>query len=458
MSQEGVYQLMENSGGNFVLSRKSLGKLIFDKGGKLLRITNNKGIAIKYLYEGERLIEISHQNGRKIDLHYHEERLVKIIGPGNKTIDFEFNSLGLNTTSSVGNCKTSYHYDNQQHLCSMIAPKGNVIFKAEYDDYHRIKEISYGKDLSFKKEYVIAKKRSKTIMPDGRTSIVQYDNQNRVVKQIDAMGNSTNFEYQPGLKSNKPLYIRNKLGHVEENHYDKAGNICYRKNAKGEEWHFLYDENNQLIGIKKPSGWGEYYVYDQGKLTHCYHYADLKLDQNGKPNGQIEYYLDYATHYDYDQLTGELLCVTDAEGVKKSFLYDENGLPIRMQVSEGCFVENTYDKRSRLRKKQIGQCHYTYQYDQLDRLVKVITSSGEINYDYDFNGNITAIHDQKGNVTTFVYNERDDLIKVVDTDGGELHYEYNEFGQLKKMTYPNHLIQKVEYDSLNRTSKQILEF
>ncbi len=458
MSRDGAYQLIENSGGNFVLFRKNLGKLVFGKLGKLLRIIDNRGIELKYFYEGDRLIEIAHQDGRKIDLHYNDERLVKVVGPGNKTINFECNPIGLLISSSEGKSKTLYKYDSQQHLCSMVAPKGNLIFEADYDDYHRVKEISDGKGLSFKKEYMLAKKRSKTTMQDGRTSIIQYDNHNRVVKQIDSMGNSINFAYREGLKFGKPLFITNKLGHVEENHYDQAGNLSYRKNANGEEWHFLWDEDNQLIGVKNPSGWGEYYVYDQGKLTHCYHYANLKLDQNGKLTGQIEYYMDYVTRYDYDQQTGDLLSITDAEGVEKKFFYDENGLPIRMGVSEECFVENSYDNRSRLRKKQMGKRLYTYQYDQLDRLAKVSSSSGEISYDYDFNGNIIAIHDQKGNPTAFEYNERDDLVKVTDAEGGELLCEYNEFGQLKKMTYPNHLIQEVEYDPLNRTSKQIFKF
>ena len=453
--QDGVYQLIEINHAGYVLFQKNLGSVAFDSEGKLTTIADMRGYAIHFSYQGACLKRMVHQDGRKIDLHYQGDRLVQVEGPGNKVIQFECNQNGQLISSNMGGHVTTYDYDQEQHLRKMTSPKSDVIFRAKYDSYHRIKEICFGKRAYGKQDYNLGEKRSKITLKDGSESTTQYDDRYRKTECIDALGYALRFKYHPTKNFGKPIAITNKLGYKTRYRYDNAGNISQLKNANKDVWYFLYDADNHLIATRNPTGNGEFYVYAQGKLTHCFHHASLELNDKKQLTGNVHYDPNIVTHYHYDGQTGDLLAVTDPEGVEKKFTYDSNGLPITRELSPGCSIENTYDERSRLRKKQMGKAVFTYEYDDLDRIAKVIAPSGDIQYEYDGNNNVTAIHDQRGNTTLLEYNDLNNLVKVVDAEGGVILYEYNEMNQLKKVEFPNHLIKEIEYDSLHRPIKQI---
>ena len=73
----------------------------------------------------------------------------------------------------------------------------------------------------------------------------------------------------------------------------------------------------------------------------------------------------------------------------------------------------------------------TYEYDCLDRVVKIIGSQGETKeYTYDATGNVTSATDALGNKTSYEYTLVGELSKVIDALGNEAIYTYNEAGQL----------------------------
>ena len=91
-----------------------------------------------------------------------------------------------------------------------------------------------------------------------------------------------------------------------------------------------------------------------------------------------------------------------------------------------------------------------YQYDLMDRLVKVENPDGSwIEYSYDRVGNKTSVKTTNGK-TTYEYDALNRLVKVTDALGNETMYTYDSVGNRKSIINANDTITEYEYDKLNR--------
>ncbi|PCJ53306.1 MAG: hypothetical protein COA79_22940, partial [Planctomycetota bacterium] len=123
-----------------------------------------------------------------------------------------------------------------------------------------------------------------------------------------------------------------------------------------------------------------------------------------------------------------------------------------------------------------------YEYDSLDRVVKVISDFGNRNIEsvtqYNLTGQATGTvfagltsgntFDSIGRVKTSVqdpneiyfvsmtydYDEQDRQVKVTDHRGNEMTYEYDEYGNQEKMTGFRGIVTTSEYDDINQLVKQ----
>ena len=94
----------------------------------------------------------------------------------------------------------------------------------------------------------------------------------------------------------------------------------------------------------------------------------------------------------------------------------------------GEYVEYAYDDSCRLTSVKTLYGTTSYEYDKLDRLVRVVDRNGYATvYEYDENGNRSAVKYTNGIVVSYDYDEVNRLIseKALDKQGGLVaQYEY----------------------------------
>ena len=90
------------------------------------------------------------------------------------------------------------------------------------------------------------------------------------------------------------------------------------------------------------------------------------------------------------------------------------------------------------------------------RISSYTSPEGTVSFDYDDNGNAWRVRDSHGNITrTFDVLNR--VTSYTDTYGNTIGYEYDEVGDLRKLTYPDNTYVSYEYDE-NHNLKKVTDW
>ena len=94
------------------------------------------------------------------------------------------------------------------------------------------------------------------------------------------------------------------------------------------------------------------------------------------------------------------------------------------------------------------------EYDTIQRLKKTTDAlSGEVDYAYDTEGNITSISDQRDNATSYIYDGFGNLIQESSPDAGVIVYHYDSADNLIRKIDARGIETQWTYDALNRITQ-----
>lgn len=430
-----AFFLLENSDGTFAFSTFKA-HLLFDPAGKLIKMQGKAGMSIDYAYDGPQLIAISQQGENVIHLEYQEEKIVRALGIGGKAINYLYTPNGqLKEVCDSEGTILRYSYDKENHLTTIFDAKGNRVFEANYDIYHRaINKTIQG--TGFKQDFSLSERRAK-IEGSNKFFLEQHFNEHyRPQKIVDALGRQLDLTYT-GAAGPSQTIDNNGVEIIYE--YDQAGHPTRIKDAYRGERMFVFDAHGNCLLESDGMETLTSYCYDkQDRLTKIYHPPFMR----GKAS--------CTTTFHYDEVTGGLVAIEYPGEIKESFLLNENGLPIEICYGNGITAKRTYDTRSRLVEVSEAGNVLHYSYDGRDRLTKIASSLGAIFYSYDQNNNVVSKTDLLGCTSFFEYDEQDHLIRVIDPLGGVSTYEYNAFGHLTYIHLPNGSIRELRYDEFQR--------
>jgi len=400
-----------------------------------------------------------------------------------------YDELGklLTITDALGNV-TRYEYDDNRNLVMQEDANGNRV-TYDFDANDRLTDISRIVDVNTSRHtqniYDVAGNLLETIDPKDQHTAFEYNVLNLLATKtysnhVDPIfPHILRIEYDYDLNDNT-IEVRevkrisntgdpaqDEMGETTTMQYDNLNRLAEIHNTDGKTIQYGYDSNGNRTSLTGPDNLVTGYVFDamnrliqtdaaEGSTIHTYHPDGLPL-QTIYPNG-------IRTENDYDNAGRftEIRHVDDQETIlfRLGYTYDGNGNPLTQTFAgPGTPSETTgftYDITDRMtqadypnegildyiydavgnRLTEIGTdpldsispVNRAYEYDTLDQLIRVsdlADPSGNVDLEYDFNGNLIR-KTTNGVSLNFGYDIRDQLTSTGDIlHGGNILFDYD---------------------------------
>ncbi len=259
--------------------------------------------------------------------------------------------------------------------------------------------------------------RIKTTYPDGTTASSAYDARGRVTSQTDQNGYTTSYAYDG---ADRLTSVTDALGNATSYTYDEVGNLTLVTDANTNVTRYDYDDFGRVIKTTNALGQISEFTYDSmgniltatdyaGKqTTYAYDNFD-RISSKTTSDGTVSY-----SH----TVDGKLSSVQDSTGIT-TFTYNGMDGLSKVVYPDGNYVEYSYDDGNRLTKTSTAYGETAYEYDLLERVVRVVGRNGLATVcEYDANGNRSAVRYANGITVTYEYDEVNRLIneKTLDKD------------------------------------------
>ncbi len=446
------YQLITVDGYTFDLN----------EGFTIERITTPTGHTLTYTKEG-----IIHSGGMSITFERDaNDRIEKILLPDNTSISYEYDeNSDLIVHKDQLQQGTEFTYNKSHGLLDIIAANGVRVVRNEYDE------------------------------------------QGRLIAQIDADGNRLEFTHE--LDANRQL-VKDRRGNMQVLTYDSMGNVLTQTNALSETITRTYDDDQNVLSMTDGEGNTTAWTYDgnRNKLTETnalnhtvnYSYGNFnRLLTEDDPDGvrllTNEYSIDgniekstnalgEVSNFTYNASLGELASLSDDIGTQAAFTYkkygdafyigsktDADGVVTQYQrdamgrelsetmtrtlangTAESLVTQYEYDDKGRLVKTIDPMGYETRtEYDVFDNETAMVDELGRrTEMDYDTRGNHTQTRYPDGMQITKTYDAESNLISETDRSGRVTQYEYDAANRLVKTTYPDASTMRQEYDKAGR--------
>ncbi len=416
---------------------------IEDWNGNRVQITRNGSGAIT---------QITDAANRTATLTYNQAGQCTLLTvPGGGQIHFDYSGENLvQSIDLIGN-RTSYTYNSDQFMTSMITEGRPWLFTWSNSNGHDyVSSVTdpqgaithYGINTLIQDTY-----RTQVTDPTGRTFVYQYpsghylesDRPQSTKITSDTEGRPVEI-YQHGT-SNHPRTLEydgngnitkmiDYTGGVHTYTYNERNQVTQYVDALNNTWAADYDDHGNRTRIQSPAGRIYQYAYNaQGKLT-----------QEIDPEGNI-------TRYSYDSL-GNLKTVTDAEGAVTTYLYDSLGINLTGVTDPlGNTTTFAYDANQRLTRITHPDGTYREYYYDCCAQTGVRNENGEVRTvtrtpslkvtrETDYLGNTTvntydaagrkvSSRDPQGRITRTKYNELGLAASVQDALGDSVFWTYN---------------------------------
>lgn len=344
-------------------------------------------------------------------------RITNITDPQGKSIQYKYNARGelISKTDREGQV-ASFNYALGHLLVDYTDPRGIKVAKQIYDDNGRLVAQIDADGNRTELGYDEANNRQTVTDRLGNKTTYVYDNQGNITEIIDALGKSTRYSYDA---LGNETQVVDSLGNAINKTFDaQTGMILSEKDPLGNTTAYSYDSTNktQLKSVTNP-------------LNATTNYGFFR----GLPNS-IQEPLGRSTSIGYDA-TGNFISLNVA-GQKDSFVYNSKGQRISQTDAAGLTTKYTLDGNGRETgsswdRTDAGGNKQTIQtYRTLDGEGRALTET-----------------DPTGAVSKYQYNGADKVTQEIDPLGRITKYDYDAHARLIKTTYPDASFIATGYDA-----------
>ncbi|BAX59554.1 RHS repeat-associated core domain-containing protein [Burkholderia stabilis] len=323
-------------------------------------------------------------------------------------------------------------YDDKDQMVRTIDPNGHV-WQRKYDDVGNVVEeidpleratkYSYN-DKGLPTQIIDAKGGSKALEYNDAGQLTsytdcsakktewRYDGIGRVIEMKDAAGGAVAYGYGP---NGQLAEIRSPAG-VEQAHYDAEGRLLRHTDQLNRSTRYSYDAVGRVASRADALGQTIAYRYDRlGRLTALTDANFATYQFHYDPAGRLIEEVGFdgkATRYEYDQESGSLVSVDEAD----------------------CVTSMELDTNGRLLTRASGESEERFAYDPSGRLIDAVNRYSRMQFYFDPVGNLVREHhayDLFGEKRSFVW-----------------HHEYDELGNRRRTVRPDgHAIDWLMYGS-----------
>lgn len=445
----------------------ALTTLQYDADGNRTLVTDPQQRSTLFAYDAEsRLIATTDPLGQTTRQEYDGEgNLIARIDSRGHRSEYGYDALGrlVQSCDALGNCTDlQYCADVSRVVSDVVDPLGNTTH-IECDEFGR--EASRTDPLGHVSHtsYDLLGRRASVTSAAGHTMTFGYDALGRIdtvtdpmlgVTRVgydargnrstvtDALDRTTHFDYD---LANQLIAESTPTNTSTQYDYEDSGGRAVKVDAKGQETLYAYDPEHRLTDITYDDNTTATFDYDlRGRRTlesNADSTRELSYDALGRlervddiESGRtIDYRYDAAgnrismrvspgdatTSYAWDA-RGLLVRMTDPEGGRYDFGYDELGRRVSTHYPNGMTLTQVYDAASRLLAMNYG------------------TPGGAViesfSYAYDTRGNRTAKVYADGSAEQYGYDALSRLVRVAYPSGREVHYRYDAVGNRIEMT------------------------
>jgi RHS repeat-associated protein len=451
--------------------------LAYDLESKITTVTNSKGFSTTYRYNEFGLVT--------------EEK--DALG-GVQLTEWDEYGQRVSFTDQNGN-QTKWQYDRQGNLLEYTDPMGYRT-GYDYDERGRIIRITNPKGYSYSKTYarqVIERD------PSGNEWKYECDKRGSVTRITDPKGNSNVFEYD---RYGNLVKYRDALGGTVEYGYDHMGRVVQITDQAGNTYKYFYNGDN-ITKVIRPNG--TYACYEYNAEDELRRYIDFKgraILIKYKGYHQVAETIDslgYSVRYSYDKednitaITNEkgevatfsydecdrlksqtffdgrqqeyfydpcglLIAEKDSSGLEVTYSYNANGNVVEKRGSDGRFACYRYDELDRIIKAENNDTVVSFEYDHDDRIIRETQGPTTIRYKYDQSGLRTELLiEEHGKTISYMYDQADRLISVIDPESGRYDFVYDELNQVIRRNFPNKVKEMLQYDVVGHIVEQKIE-
>jgi RHS repeat-associated protein len=424
----------------------------YDISGNLIRTTDPLGNKTNYSYDNlnRKISETNAEGGVTKFTYYNDGQMRSLIDPVGNQTSWSYNLFGRVSREIVtlgGKLVTRYFcYDANGNMVIKI-DRNNRTTLWTHDKHNRpTSETWHSSWRAFIDNKQPIKKFTTTYNHSGKIESIQ-DGDNKFAfaygifgNKIKEVQNLSNFE-KPiefnfttdvnGLNIEKSLKIGDKIDHTNKYETDSLNRITNisqtiaSNNIKSVN--IQYGDLGQLTKQTRFDSGKEIIVtknkFDQaGRLTNISHtgnnnkiiYADYDLtwDEGNR-----------ITDFDFTYLNGPV------KRNESKYRYDKTSQLIDASYN---FMDNEFYKFDRNGNRQTAEIQgkkQTYKTGEYNRLL----SDGNYHYEYDQEGNRISKTDKDGNITKYLWDHRNRLIKVI-TPTTEIEYLYDHLNRLVRRT------------------------
>jgi YD repeat-containing protein len=383
-------------------------------------------------------------------------------GDSPRVTAYFYNDLNqLESQLEPGGLETTYSYDKAGNLDEIMdsALPGNARERVAYNKKNQVvtREDANGiiTNLVLDKRGNVLESTEAFGTIDERTTTFTYDKLNRLKTETNELGTTVHFEYdasdrlttrttdgESGVVATRvETFAYDANGRIELEvdgagartvyAYDAAGNVTTVTYAEGTGFaysnHFVYDANNRLTSETDGEGIVTQYDYDER--------GNKIQTRQGVGSGDQPRITDYA-YDDQDRLTS----ITNPRRDTTHYYYDAKGNQNIILDANGTVTVNTFDDAGRILTNTVGEGSVT----------TAVNGSATATIGSDFGGiKTTNTYDLLGNVlsttvgyadgsdlrvTTYAYNDLNQLEKIIDPEGFSANFVYDVFGNQTRVT------------------------
>ncbi len=334
------YMMEHNDNGQIISVADRVGNkrlYNYNERGKIIKSVNEVGEVVSYHYDdmGRTLAVCS--NDADVVRFLYDGKNISQVSSATTSVQFTYNEDRVSSvTDNFGN--TMKYAWSDDGLCTEMIYPNDIAIKKEYDEFARVTKVSY----------------------DDKAIRFEYNESGSIAKKVYPNNTEMRYTYYPSGRYQLLAYYGqdNKLIYSNQYKYDGDGNIISVEKVSDigtQKYEYTYDANNRLI-------------------TVC-------------EDGVVQ------TSFVYDAFGNRIKKITSDAEVQ----YQYNAL---QQI-----VSETTNKQGEATTK-------FYSYNQAGHLISTVCDSIENKYEYDCMDRLVKISDSQGNLKEFV---RDGLGNCIET-------------------------------------------